>query len=218
MKTFLCIGSGPGMGLATAERFAREGFQVVLSARNESNAGELAEQLKAKGYKAEARQVDAGDSASVAALVSEVEKTFGPVDVLHFNAASMRKATLAEQPLASFNTDLAVNVGGAMAAAQAVAPGMAARGAGSILLTGGGFALQPHPDYLSLSIGKAGIRALAQGMFPTLKEAGVRVATVTVAGFVSAASDAEAVANQFWQMHSEPAASWEVEAVYTPQG
>ena len=34
MKTFLSIGSGPGMGMATAERFAKEGFQIVLSARD----------------------------------------------------------------------------------------------------------------------------------------------------------------------------------------
>ena len=71
MKTFLSIGAGPGMGLATAERFAREGFQVVLSARNEAKTKELTEQLKVKGYKAEVRTVDAGDPASVAALVSE---------------------------------------------------------------------------------------------------------------------------------------------------
>jgi len=36
MKTFLSIGTGPGMGLATAERFAGEGFRVILSARNET--------------------------------------------------------------------------------------------------------------------------------------------------------------------------------------
>jgi NAD(P)-dependent dehydrogenase (short-subunit alcohol dehydrogenase family) len=51
MKTFLSIGSGPGMGLATAERFAEESFQVVLSARNAAKTQELADQLKAKGYK-----------------------------------------------------------------------------------------------------------------------------------------------------------------------
>lgn len=34
MKTFLSIGTGPGIGFATAERFAREGFRVVLSARD----------------------------------------------------------------------------------------------------------------------------------------------------------------------------------------
>lgn len=32
-KTFLCLGAGPGMGLATAMKFASEGFRVVLGAR-----------------------------------------------------------------------------------------------------------------------------------------------------------------------------------------
>lgn len=216
MKTFLSIGAGPGMGLATAERFAKEGFQVILSARNAAKTRALADQLGAKGYKAEARTVDTGDPASVAALVAEVEKQFGAIGVLHYNAASMRKATLAEQPLESFNSDLAVNIGGAQVAAQAVAPHMIARGAGSILLTGGGFALQPSPDYLSLSIGKAGIRALAHGLFESFKEKGIHVATVTVAAFVDPGSkDAEAVAEQFWQLHSEPRAAWTVEATYS---
>ena len=218
MKTFLSIGAGPGMGLATAERFAREGFQVVLSARNEGKTKELAGQLKAKGHKAEVRTVDAGDPASVAALVSEVEGAFGGIDVLHFNAASMRKATLADQPRDTFNSDLAVNIGGAMAAVQAAAPKMTARGSGSVLLTGGGFALHPQPDYLSLSVGKAGIRALAQGIFETFRDKGVHVATVTVAGFVATAKDANAVAEHFWQLHSQPSGAWEVEVAYTPEG
>ena len=218
MKTFLSIGAGPGMGLATAERFAREGFRVVLSARNEAKTRELAEQLKAKGHQAEVRTVDAGNPESVAALVAEIEHASGGIDVLHFNAASMRNQTLAAQPRNTFNTDLAVNIGGAMAAAQAAAPGMLQRGSGSILLTGGGFGLQPHPEYLSLSIGKAGIRALAQGIFEPFKEKGVHVATVTVAGFVTTAADAAAVAEHFWQLHSQPAGAWEVEVAYTPKG
>jgi NAD(P)-dependent dehydrogenase (short-subunit alcohol dehydrogenase family) len=218
MSTFLSIGSGPGMGLATAERFAREGFQVVLSARNEGKVRDLAEQLKAKGHKVEVRTVEACDPASVAKLVEGVERDFGGIDVLHFNAASMRNQTLADQPRDSFNTDLAVNIGGAAVAAQAAAPKMLQRGSGSVLFTGGGFGLQPHPEYLSLSIGKAGIRALAQGIFEPFKEKGVHVATVTVAGFVTTAEDANAVAEHFWQLHSQPKGSWEVEAMYTPKG
>jgi short-subunit dehydrogenase len=216
MKTFLSIGSGPGLGLATAERFAKEGFQVVLSARNTAKAQTLADQLKAKGYKAEVRTVDTADPASVAALIAEVEKQFGAIDVLHYNAASMRKATIAEQPAETFNSDLAVNIGGAQAAAKAVAPRMIERGSGSILLTGGGFALHPSPDYLSLSIGKAGIRALAHGLFESLKDKGVHVATVTVAAFVNPGSNAaETVAEQFWQLHAQPKGSWSVEATYS---
>ena len=216
MKTFLGIGAGPGMGLATAERFAREGFRVILSARNEAKTRELARRLTNKDHRVEVRRVDVGSPADVAALVSKVEGEFGGVDVMHFNVASMRKATLIEQPLETFNSDLAVNIGGAMAAAQAAAPKMIARGSGSILLTGGGYALRPNPDYLSLSIGKAGIRALALGLFESFKALGVHVAIVTVAGAIETAADASAVAEQFWRLHAQPAGAWEVEAIYTP--
>lgn len=218
MKTFLSIGAGPGMGLATAERFAREGFRIVLSARDAGRMRDLAEGLRARGHAVETRTVDAGDPGSVAALVEEVAATFG-LDVLHYNAAAMRQASLADQPRDTFNADLAVNIGGALAAVQAAAPGMTGRGAGTILLTGGGFALQPHPDYLSLSIGKAGIRALAQGLFEGFGDAGVHVATVTVAGFVAPGSrDADAVAERFWQLHAEPKGAWTPETAYTPEG
>lgn len=43
MKTFLSIGSGPGMGMATASRFAGEGFRVILSSRNKSNVAAQAD-------------------------------------------------------------------------------------------------------------------------------------------------------------------------------
>lgn len=217
MRTFLSIGAGPGMGFATAERFAKEGFRVVLGARNTSKTKELADTLAAKGYEVEARTLDAGDPSSVTALVADVERQHGGIDVLHYNAASMRKATLAEQSAETFNSDLAVNIGGAQAAVKAVAPGLLDRGSGSILLTGGGFALQPSPDYVSLSIGKAGIRALAQSLFGSFEARGVHVATVTVAAFVDPGSkDAEAVAELFWQLHSQPKGSWTAEAVYSP--
>jgi NADP-dependent 3-hydroxy acid dehydrogenase YdfG len=205
------------MGLATAARFAMEGFRVVLSARKLNKVQELAAPLRAKGCDVAVETVDASDPSSVASLIAKVENEVGAIDVLHYNAASMRKATLGEQPRDTFNEDLAVNIGGALVAAQAAAPKMFERKSGTILLTGGGFALQPHPDYLSLSIGKAGVRALAQGLFESFKEKNVHIATVTVAGFVTAGSkDAAAVAEQFWQLHSQPKNSWTVESTYTP--
>jgi NAD(P)-dependent dehydrogenase (short-subunit alcohol dehydrogenase family) len=94
------------MGYATAARFAREGFQIVLSARNPTNTRELADRLKAKGYRAEVRTVNSADPESVAALIADVEKQFGSIDVLHYNAASLRKATLWEQSRATFANDL----------------------------------------------------------------------------------------------------------------
>jgi NAD(P)-dependent dehydrogenase (short-subunit alcohol dehydrogenase family) len=101
---------------------AKEGFQVVLSARNVVKTQELANKLKTDGYKVEARTVDAADPSSIASLIADVEKQIGSIDVLHYNAASMRKATLIEQPHDTFNTDLAVNIADALAAAHLVAP------------------------------------------------------------------------------------------------
>ncbi len=216
MKTFLSIGSGPGMGYATAERFAREGFQIVLSARHPGRTQELANRLRTKGYRVDIRTVDAADPESIAALINEVQKEFGPIDVLHYNAASIRKATVAEQLQATFNQDLAVNVGGALVATQAVARQMSERGSGTILLTGGGFSLAPNAEYISLSIGKAGLRAMTLGIFESLKQQGIHIATVTVHTAVTPDSkEAEAVAEHFWHLYRQPLGNWTAEVTYS---
>lgn len=216
MSIFLSIGTGPGIGIATARRFAQEGFRVILSARNEGRVQALADGLKAEGFDAEALVVDASNTAAVAKLVAEVEEHYGPIDVLHYNAANLRKSDIAAQPTDTFVPDLAVNIGGALAATQAILPAMAKRTAGTILHTGGGFALYPSPDFLSLSIGKAGIRALVLGLFESAKAQGVHIGTVTVAANVAPDSkEADAVAEHFWKLHSQPVDAWEAEANYS---
>nr|WP_108610684.1 SDR family NAD(P)-dependent oxidoreductase [Aminobacter sp. MSH1] len=215
MPLFLGIGAGPGMGFETAKRFAKEGFKVVLSARDNVRTGDLAALLRADGYDAVAKPVDAADPSSVSKLVAEVETQHGHVDVLHYNAAALRKATLLEQPTETFNADLATNIGGGLACVKAVAPGMSKRGSGTILMTGGFFALSPNPDFLSLSIGKAGIRAMTLGLFDSLKEQGIHIATVTVAAFVDPGSkEASDVGQEFWKLHSQPKDQWIAETTY----
>ncbi len=214
MKTFLSIGSGPGLGFATAARFARQGFQVTLSGRNPAKARELASRLKEESCRAEGRAVDAADPESVAELIGDVQRQFGSIDVLHYNTASMRKGTLTEQPRDTFGEDLAVNIGGALVAAQTVALEMAQRRSGTILLTGGGYSLTPNPQFISLSIGKAGIRALTLGMFESLERQGVHIATVTVEVALKEFRQAEAVAELFWQLHSQPIGMWTAEVKY----
>lgn len=215
MKTFLSIGTGPGIGLSTAERFAKEGFRVIVSARTSEKTNSLAEKLKAKGYQAEARAVEASDAKSIEALVASIEKEFGTIDVLHYNAASMRQATIQDQPKESFATDLAVNIGGALASIQATAVKMIENKSGTILLTGGGFAVYPHPDYISLSIGKAGIRALTLGLFDSFKEKGVHVASVTVSTNVSPESkEALDISENFWNLYNQNIDDWTAEITY----
>lgn len=215
MKLFLSIGCGAGIGYATAERFAQEGYRIILTARNAERTNVLVERLITSGFEAEFRQLDASDCSSVLDLITAVEAERGAIAVLHYNAANLREASLFDQPAETFNSDLAVNIGGALAAAQAVATKMRDRGAGTLLFTGGFFGITPSADLLSLSIGKAGIRALVLALFEPLKKVGIHAATVTIATAVAADSqEARDVADAFLALHRQPKDSWLAEVAY----
>jgi short-subunit dehydrogenase len=215
MKTFLSIGSGPGIGIATAGRFAREGHRVVLTSRDTEKLASRAEALTTKGCQVETRAVDAGDLDGLIALIGEVEAQFGMIDVLHFNSAALHPGTISDQAADTFVTDLTVNIAAALVAVQKASPAMLERGSGSILLTGGVFGVTPDPDYLSLSIGKAGLRNMTLGLFESFRARGVHIATVTVAAMVAPDSpEALGIADAFWSLHDAPAESWSAEVTY----
>jgi hypothetical protein len=92
---------------------------------------------------------------------------------------------------------------------------MSERRSGTILFRGGGLSLAPNLECISLSIVKAGIRALTLGTIESLKQKGIHVATVTVSSAVAPDSEAaEAVAECFWRLHSQPIDKWTAEVVY----
>jgi len=161
------------------------------------------------------RTVNSADRESVAALIADVEKQFGSIDVLHYNAASLRKATLWEQSRATFVQDLAVNIGGALVAIQAVGQQMSERRFRDNCPDRRGFVARAKFGVHLLSIGKAGIRAMALGTLRVSKRKGIHIATVTVSAAVAPDSEAaEAVAEHFWQLHSQPIDKWTAEVTY----
>ncbi|MBN47036.1 MULTISPECIES: SDR family NAD(P)-dependent oxidoreductase [unclassified Methylophaga] len=215
MKTLLIIGAGPGISQSTANRFAQEGFRILLAGRDESNASDFIAALRKDKKEAEYYHVDATDASQVNELIDQAESKYGQIDVLHYNAANLRNQTIEQQPADSFVADLNVNIAGALVSVKKAFEYMKSRQTGTILLTGGGFALQPHPEYLSLSIGKAGIRAISQGLFETFKAENVHIASVTVATFVTPESEeSEGIADSFWQLHLQPKDNWTDEIVY----
>ena len=219
-KTFLSIASGPGIGLATARRFGREGYRVVLAARNVARLQTDAARLREGGIEATTVQVDATDARSVARLVTSI----GPdLEVVHYNggilhydsAGTLQTRSLADETVDTLVSDTKVNVSSALAAVHAAVPTMTKQGRGTVLLTGGGLGVQPSANFLTLSVGKAGARAIALALFPALKERGIHVATVTVAKLVSPNSrEAGEVADAFWELHSQRPAEWRAETVY----
>jgi short-subunit dehydrogenase len=211
-KLFIGIGAGPGLGASTAERFAQEGFDILLTARNKNRVLELADAVAKKtGVKATALELDASNLKAIA----EFAEIYGSsADVVHFNAAGMSSPVLQDTTVESLEKDLRVNITSPLVTIKGFTSHMAEKGKGTILLTGGALALYPSADYLTVSIGKAGIRAMTEALFPQLAKGGVHIATVTVAKSVSpGSSDAKQVADEFWNLHNQPRDKWAWEVV-----
>jgi short-subunit dehydrogenase len=163
--------------------------------------------------------VDAKDPTQIGQLVARTS-----ADVLHYNAGvvrynsdgTLKMTSLTDFPTEDITTDIQVNLSSALIAIQAAIPGMKAKGGGTILLTGGLLATNPHADLLTLSAGKAGLRASAQAMFEPLRALNIHLGLVTVSTLVSAGSDEAAdVARAFWDLHSEANEDWSWEAIYS---
>jgi short-subunit dehydrogenase len=211
-KLFIGIGVGPGLGASTAERFAQEGFDILLTARNENRVLELADAISRKtGVKATALELDASNLKAIA----EFTEKYGPsVDVVHFNAAGMSSPVLQDTSVESLENDLRVNITSPLVTIKGFTSHLAKKGKGTILLTGGALAMYPSADYLTVSIGKAGVRAMTEALFPQLAKRGIHIATVTVAKSVSpGSSDAKQVADEFWNLHNQPRDKWAWEFV-----
>lgn len=212
-ETLLLIGSGPGLGDAVARRFGREGWRVVLAARDRERLEAQAQALRDDGVDAGARPVDAADPAAVRALVTGVLESHGRIDALNYNAAALRQGALLDIAPEALATDLQVNVGGAMIAAQAALPSMIARKRGTVLLTGGGLAVDPWPAYTSLAVGKGALRAFAQCMARDPALADIHVAHVIVHARINPEVAAR-IADVYWDLHSEPRDQWRHETEF----
>ena len=139
----LIIGMGRGLSAALAMRFAQGGFAIAGFARNPDASAELAATMAERGHQVVLRAVDASDAGSLTQAIAAIEAELGPVEVLIYNAYRATIGLPSEVPVDQVVEDFRVNVAGALAAIHAVLPGMRQRGKGSILLTGGGLALDP---------------------------------------------------------------------------
>ena len=218
MNTKVCtiVGFGGGVSTGVAKVFAREGYALALVARNPAKLAQHAHSLQSGGAVVKTFAGDAGNAASLIQAFSDIRSSLGDTEVLIYNAAAVtpgQPTTLTEAQLVA---DFRVNVTGAIIAVQQVVPAMRLRGKGTILLTGGGFAIYPLADLASLSIGKAGIRNLADSLSQELSPAGIHVGTVTICGTVAPGThfDPDQIALSYLALHQQTRDAWQTELIY----
>lgn len=215
MPGAVIIGAGPGIGRSVARRFAREGLPIALVARSEKTLAATAEAVSPTGVPMRPLVADSTDERALRAALDTAIEQFGLPDVVVYNAAIIQPDALGDLSASAHLDAWAVNVVGAVTAAAHVLPAMAERGSGTFLITGG--MPQPKPQYLSLSLGKAGVRSLVTLLDEQYGPSGVHVATVTVDGPVAPGTDfdPDVIAEHYWRLHTQQRHQWEREALHT---
>lgn len=198
-KTIAIVGAGEGVGLAVAERFGREGFQVALLARNAGKMKGLVDRLGEQGIVARGFIADILDREGLKEALHDVRDSFGPIDVLEYSPTPAvkfsppRDLTVDEQLF-----HLEFNVLGPIAAVQAVLPDMLARKSGSILFTSAASAQRPLIMTSAFGVAAGGLLNYVRILNRDVSTDGVFAGFVAIAGIVVASGqDESGVASHF---------------------
>ena len=168
-KSVLITGASRGIGKGLAERFAREGANLVL-ASNEKLVHSVGEELKATGSNVVSTLCDVTNKAEVSKLYQEAENAFGAVDVSVQNAGVITIAKIEDLSETDWDKIMAVNTKGVFLCCQAAAILMKKRNSGRIINTASGQARQGFiftPHYAASKFGVIGItQSLAKELAP----------------------------------------------------
>lgn len=205
MRTLAIVGAGPGLGLAIAKRFGAEGFNVALLARTPEKLDGLVAELDGLGISARAYVADVTDRAGLGAALRQVEADFGAIDVLEFSpVASTEPARAADVTPENVLPVLENQVLGAVAAVNAVLPGMRERGDGVLLFTTGASSVIPVPTMGNIGIAMAGLRTYAHTLHQALAPEGIHVAHVALDLFIqpgAGEADPDALAEHYHELY-----------------
>ena len=199
-KTIIVVGFGPGISTGVAETFGARGFNVALVGRTRERLDAGVAALEAKGFTAGAYVADAGDPAAIAAAVAAVRADFGSIAAIQWNAygANGVGGDLVAADPAEIGGVFDVAITGLLAAVQAARADLAAN-KGAVLITNGAFGeLNPQVDQyavasnnMGLSLANAAKHKLVGLLAAKLKDDGIHVAEVMIAGSIRGTSWAE---------------------------
>lgn len=134
-KVAIITGSSRGIGRAIALRLAEHGARVVVSSRKAEACEKVADEIRQAGGQAIVVPCNVSDKAQLQALVDATVKQWGRVDILVCNAAvNPFFGPSKDIPDDAFDKIMAVNIKSNHWLANMVAPGMAERGDGAIIV------------------------------------------------------------------------------------
>ena len=176
MRIALVTGGATGIGAATVAALAKEKITVALQySSSQTEAKQIADQLKEKGFKVGIFQADLSQKGSAENLVTEVKQKLGDIDILVNNAGVMSDASIVKMSDDLWDEAINVNLTAAFKLIRASAPSMVGKKWGRIINISSQVALTGSANHAHYATAKAGLLGLT---YSAAKEYGTSGVTV----------------------------------------
>ena len=238
--TDMPVGVRWGVGGAIAQKFAKEGFLVVLTTRNAANASALEIAIREQGGECMIVELDLVSTDSISKAFAQIRNEVGDPEVLVYNAGYLEgrdlppdKELLEHIPDEMFETAQHIASRGPFLVAKEVLPAMRERGEGSFLISNNSFSLRGKKRYTgqSLYYPRVMMRTLSQVLTEEYSEHGVHVANIIIDGLIDSPGtralpvaleqpdvvmNPVKIAEAFYYLHTQDKSCWTHEIQLTP--
>jgi 2-hydroxycyclohexanecarboxyl-CoA dehydrogenase len=177
-RVAVVTGGAAGIGLAIAQRLARDGFAVAIIGRTPGTAGLAAGSIVADGGVARGYDADVSDRAQVDAAMTAIREDFGPVGVIVANAAMAPQRPFLDMTLDEWNMILDINLTGTFNTVQSALPDLIEQGWGRVILISSSSAQRGAPNMAHYAASKGGQLALTKALAVEFARTGITVNTV----------------------------------------
>lgn len=220
------IGAGDALGGAIAKRFAREGFVVCVTRRNQTSLAPLKEQIELSGGTCHAFGCDAREEEQTIALFADIESRIGPISVCVFNIGGNVRFKITEMTSRVYRKVWEMCAFAGFLAGREAAKVMQTRSYGTIIFTGATASVRGGSGFAAFAGGKHALRALSQSMARELGPEGIHVAHVLIDGAIDTAFiqtnfperyamkdqagilNPDHIADNYWMLHQQPRDAW----------
>lgn len=178
-KNALITGAGKGIGKAVAIALAKEGVNVILMARTQSDLDEVAKEVNALGVKSMTVTADVADITSVNTAVEKALSEFKTIDILVNNAGIAAFGKFLELEPSAWENIIKVNLMGTYYVTRAVLPNMIERQMGDIINISSTAGLNGNAMTSAYSASKFAVLGLTDSLMQEVRKHNIRVTALT---------------------------------------
>lgn len=182
----LVTGGAKGLGRVISQALAEAGAEVAVASRTLSDCQQAADEIAAAtNRRTVALQADVTQASDIASLQAELEKNFGPIDILINNAGVNIRGQIQDLSADDWTTVMDANVKGPFLCAKAFGPGMCARGWGRVINLGSIMSVISLPGRAPYASSKAAVMGLTRTLALEWATKGVTVNAICPGPFAT---------------------------------